>query len=100
MIYKVKDLTSIKKSIIWNKLFSDYVGDLSLALDPHPPPETPSATESLEVSMMTEGTPVQEPTLPRIPPVLKDMTNIPRTQGEKSPVKKPGIVRLQHKVKS
>lgn len=50
--------------------------------------------------MMTDGTPVQEPTLPRIPPVLKDMTNIPRTQGEKLPVKKPGKVRLQHKVKS
>jgi hypothetical protein len=26
----------------------------------------------------------------RVPPVLKDMTNIPRAQGEKSPVKKPG----------
>ncbi|XP_076097382.1 uncharacterized protein LOC143067763 isoform X3 [Mytilus galloprovincialis] len=81
---------------------TDYVGDLSLALDPHPPPETPSATESLEVSMMTEGTPVQEPTLPRIPPVLKDMTNLPRTQGEKSPVKKPEKVlkKLMDKIKS
>ncbi|XP_052104935.1 uncharacterized protein LOC127737994 isoform X4 [Mytilus californianus] len=81
---------------------TDYVGDLSLALDPHPPPETPSTTESLEVSIMTDGTPVQEPTLPRIPPVLRDMTNIPRAQGEKSPVKKPEKVlkKLMDKIKS
>lgn len=42
--------------------------------------------------MATDGTPVQEPNLPRVPPVLKDMTNIQRAPGEKSPVKKPGIV--------
>lgn len=71
---------------------------MSLALDPHPPPETPSATESLEVSMATEGTPVQEPTLPRVPPVLKDMTNIQRVPGEKSPVKKPGTHLFQDQI--
>ena len=29
----------------------EFMGDLSLALDPHPPPETPTVTESLELSV-------------------------------------------------
>ena len=32
-------------------VLSEYFGDLSLALDPHPPPETPSASESLDLSI-------------------------------------------------
>ena len=33
-------------------LFSEFQGDLSLALDPHPPPETPTCTESLDLSVL------------------------------------------------
>lgn len=57
-------------------LYLDYIGDLSLALDPHPAPETPTATESLELSTMEEDE-GQPPTPTRLPPegVLQDVTN-------------------------
>ena len=63
-----------------------------MALDPHPQPETPSGTTSLDITTTADGTPLQEPTLPTVPPVLRDMTNMPKP---KSPGKKPGIKLLQ-----
>ncbi|KAJ8310633.1 hypothetical protein KUTeg_012498 [Tegillarca granosa] len=82
---------------------TNYVGDISLALDPHPPPESSSVGgDSLSESGLTEGTPIPEPSLPRIPPVLRDMTNMPRQAAEKSPQKKPEKVlrKLMDKIKS
>ena len=66
---------------------TDYLGELSMALDPHPQPETPSGTASLDITTGSISTPLQEPTLPAVPPVLRDMTNMPKPR---SPVKKPG----------
>lgn len=60
-------------------------GDISMALDPQPRPVTPSQENSLDIT--ADGTPIQEPTLPGVPPVLRDMTNMPKP---KSPGKKPG----------
>ena len=69
----------------------EYLGDLSLALDPNPPPETPTGEQSLDVSELNE-TPLQEPSINTIPTVLKDMTNTTaNTQKAAQPAKKPGI---------
>ncbi|KAK2164398.1 hypothetical protein LSH36_64g02027 [Paralvinella palmiformis] len=58
---------------------TEYFGDLSLALDPHPPPETPSVTESLDLSVQDLDTTItgdQESADPSTgPPVLTDLTN-------------------------
>ncbi|KAL4219939.1 hypothetical protein ACF0H5_020350 [Mactra antiquata] len=62
-----------------------HLGDISMAIDPQPRPLTPTQETSLDVTV-TDGTPLQEPTLPLVPPVLRDMTNMPRP---KSPGKKP-----------
>ncbi|XP_069104685.1 serine-rich adhesin for platelets-like isoform X2 [Argopecten irradians] len=79
---------------------TNFMGDLSLALDPHPPPETPSASESLEVSTLDEPS-LPEPTLGSMPSVLKDMTNTPR-KNDKMPAKKPEKVlrKLMDKIKT
>ncbi|XP_021355070.1 centrosomal protein of 295 kDa-like isoform X2 [Mizuhopecten yessoensis] len=80
---------------------TNFMGDLSLALDPHPPPETPSASESLDVSTLDEA-PLPESTLGSIPSVLKDMTNTPRKPSDKPPAKKPEKVlrKLMDKIKT
>lgn len=67
------------------------MGDLSLALDPHPPPDTPTATESLETSVLTDNTPLQQPPVSRVPTILKDTSNIQKTQDD-SLHKQPGTV--------
>ncbi len=47
-------------------MYSDYAGDVSLALDPHPPPDTPSTTDTLELS-------VTEPSIQEVlPPQQQD----------------------------
>ncbi|XP_056005221.1 microtubule-associated protein futsch-like isoform X7 [Ostrea edulis] len=61
---------------------TNYMGDLSLALDPHPPPDTPTATESLETSVLTDNTPLQQPPVSRVPTILKDTSNIQKTQDD------------------
>ncbi|KAL5004668.1 hypothetical protein ScPMuIL_018124 [Solemya velum] len=80
---------------------TDFTGDLSLALDRHPPPETPSVTESLEASVLSELDSLQEPTLSQVPAVLKDLTNTTK-HGQPSPTKKPEKVlrKLMNKIKS
>ncbi|XP_060075667.1 centrosomal protein of 295 kDa-like [Ylistrum balloti] len=80
---------------------TNFMGDLSLALDPHPPPETPSTSESLEVSALDDSH-LPEPTLGSVPSVLKDMTNTPRKANEKLPAKKPEKVlrKLMDKIKT
>ncbi|XP_045199776.2 uncharacterized protein LOC123554020 isoform X5 [Mercenaria mercenaria] len=76
---------------------TNHLGDISMALDPQPRPTTPSQENSLDVTV--DGTPIQEPTLPGIPPVLRDMTNMPKP---KSPGKKPEKVlrNLMDRIKS
>ncbi|KAK3095585.1 hypothetical protein FSP39_016351, partial [Pinctada imbricata] len=68
---------------------TNYLGDLSLALDPHPPADSSAITESPDISTHTEGTPLREPTLNNIPSVLRDTTNLPK-EGEITLQKKPG----------
>lgn len=64
---------------------TDHRGDISMALEPQPRPFTPSQENSLDVTATDmSGTPLQEPTLPGMPSVLRDMTNVPK------PGKKPG----------
>ena len=84
----------------------DFAGDLSLALDPHPPPETPTTSDALDLSVLSpeHGDQSEEtiPTsaedmiapphpvqMPSIPSALKDVTNI--TKSKKTPGKDWGI---------
>lgn len=68
MLNKRFKLNASFSSTVWINLFtgnlsifdvidiSDYVGDISLALDPHPPPETPTGIDSLELTAMEDST--------------------------------------------
>ena len=60
-----------------------------MTLGPTPHPGAQTTDDSLDVTLTENGTPLREPMLPGVPPVLRDMTNMPRA---KSPGKKPGIV--------
>ncbi|XP_061170812.1 centrosomal protein of 295 kDa-like isoform X1 [Saccostrea echinata] len=82
---------------------TNYMGDLSLALDPHPPLDTPSATESLEASVLTDTTtPLQQPPVSRVPTILKDTSNIQKSQDDISVQKQPEKVlkKLMDRIKS
>nr|XP_022338141.1 uncharacterized protein LOC111133779 isoform X7 [Crassostrea virginica] len=81
---------------------TNYMGDLSLALDPHPPPDTPTATESLEASVLTDDTPVQPPPVSRVPTILKDTSNIQKSQDDISLQRQPEKVlkKLMDRIKN
>ena len=83
----VKDIVQLANMVC---VCVDYMGDLSLALDPHPPPDTPTATESLEASVLTDDTPVQPPPVSRVPTILKDTSNIQKSQDDISLQRQPG----------
>lgn len=74
----------------WSVICIDYMGDLSLALDPHPPPDTPTATDSLEASGLTDDTPLHHPPVSRVPTILKDTSNVQKTQDDISAQRQPG----------
>lgn len=81
---------------------TNYMGDLSLALDPHPPPDTPTATDSLEASVLTDDTPLHHPPVSRVPTILKDTSNVQKTQDDISVQRQPEKVlkKLMDRIKS
>lgn len=81
---------------------TNYMGDLSLALDPHPPPDTSTATESLEASVLTDDTPLHHPPVSRVPTILKDTSNVQKTQDDISVQSQPEKVlkKLMDRIKS
>ncbi|XP_013380901.1 centrosomal protein of 295 kDa [Lingula anatina] len=54
---------------------TDYTGDVTLALDPHPPPDSPSTTASLDLSEVEEG----PKTYPRLQPTQTGPEAYPRS---------------------
>ena len=61
--------------------FPDYMGDITLALDPHPVPATPAASDALDLSF--DG---PADTIGQVKSVFKDVTN------QKTPEKKKPII--------
>jgi hypothetical protein len=70
------------------------MGDLSLALDPPPPPDPPTATEAQEASVLSDNTPLHPLPVSRVPTILKDTSNIQKTQDD-SVQKQPGSTKPQ-----
>ncbi|XP_064615041.1 uncharacterized protein LOC135479190 [Liolophura sinensis] len=83
---------------------TDYTGDLSLALDPYPQMDTPSATEASEVSATSDAdqahdlsTTQTDRPQPLPPPprseTLKDVTNVAKDSSGQSPKKSETVLK-------
>ena len=76
---KINDCIHLSQFTLMCWCFTDYMGDMSMILDPHPPPPTPSTTSSLDVTVDVEED-VQQGSGVRPTEVISDIHSAPSTE--------------------